>query len=42
MPHTHSIWQHSRVYILAIAIYFGIFMFGYDTVSPTDSSKVAD
>ena len=27
-----SIWQHSRAYILAIAAFMGIFMFGYDTV----------
>jgi len=26
-------WQHSRAYILALAAFMGIFMFGYDTVS---------
>jgi hypothetical protein len=26
--------QHSRAYLLAVAAFMGIFMFGYDTVSP--------
>jgi hypothetical protein len=39
MPHTQSIWQHSRAYILAISIYMGIFMFGYDTVGRRGAAR---
>ncbi|WVQ63433.1 uncharacterized protein L199_001586 [Kwoniella botswanensis] len=31
MPQQTSIWQHSRAYVLALAAFMGIFMFGYDT-----------